>query len=152
MRPSQRGRLRIDDFRFDEPIPYVAVPRANGDRIAAIPLVPEGIAGARVFLEAQPFEPWSRRSANKALRAAARRAGPSEFTVYRIRHSVAAGLRRSGTDVADIQDMYGHTSPEITVICAPPELAKDRAALERRRQNDTLGSPSPVRDSVPAYH
>ena len=33
MRPSQMGRLRAEDFRLDEPIPYVAVP-----------LVPEGPA------------------------------------------------------------------------------------------------------------
>ena len=26
MRPSQMGRLRAEDFRLDEPIPYVAVP------------------------------------------------------------------------------------------------------------------------------
>lgn len=27
LRPSQMGRLQADDFRLDEPIPYVAVPR-----------------------------------------------------------------------------------------------------------------------------
>jgi len=44
MRPSQMGRLRAEDFRLDEPIPYVAVPRGKGGRIAAVPLVPEGVA------------------------------------------------------------------------------------------------------------
>lgn len=72
------------------------------------------------FVHARAFGPWSRGSANKALRAAARRAGRSPFTVYQIRHSFAAGLRRAGTDVADIQDLYGHTRPETTMICAPP--------------------------------
>ena len=43
MRPSQMGRLRDEDFRLDEPIPYVAVPRGKGGRIAAVPLVPEGL-------------------------------------------------------------------------------------------------------------
>ena len=37
-------------------------------------------------------------------------------TTYQIRHSFAAGLRRAGTDVADIQDLYGHTLPETTMI------------------------------------
>lgn len=76
------------------------------------------------------FGPWSRGSANKALRSAARRAGRLPFAVYQIRHSFPAGLRRSGTDVADIQDLYGHTSPETTTIyapIAPLELAKHRA-------------------------
>ena len=136
MRPSQMGRLRVDDFRLDEPIPYVAVPRGKGGRMAAVPLVPEGIAAARAFLHVRAFGTWSRGSANKALRAAARRAGRAPFTVYQIRHSFAAGLRRTGADVADIQDLYGHTNPQTTMIYAPPELAKHRAAVERLRHND----------------
>ena len=136
MRPSQMGRLQTDDFRLDEPIPYVAVPRGKGGRIAAVPLVPEGIAAARAFLHIRAFGTWSRGSANKALRAAARRAGRAPFTVYQIRHSFAAGLRRTGADVADIQDLYGHTNPQTTMIYAPPELAKHRAAVERLRHND----------------
>ena len=58
MRPSQMGRLRAEDFRLDEPIPYVAVPRGKGGRIAAVPLVPEGAAAARAFLDAKAFGPW----------------------------------------------------------------------------------------------
>ena len=91
--------------------------------------------GAVHFLDARAFGPWSRGSANKALRAASLRAGRPPFTVYQIRHSFAAGLRRAGTDIADIQDLYGHTRPETTMIYAPPELAKHRAAMERLRQN-----------------
>ena len=154
MRPSQMGRLRVDDFRLDAPIPYVAVPRGKGGRIAAVPLVPEGVAAARAFLEAGALGPWSHGSANKALRAAARRAGRSPFTVYQIRHSFAAGLRRTGTDVADIQDLYGHTRPETTMIYAPPELAKHRTAVERLRQSDadesTALAGTPIRLAVSA--
>ena len=142
MRPSQMGRLQVDDFRLDDLIRYVAVPRGKGGRLAAVPLVSEGIAAARAFLDARAFGPWSRGSANKALRGAARRAGRPPFTVYQIRHAFAAGLRRTGTDVADIQDLYGHTSPETTMIYAPPELAKHHAAIERLRQNDATEAPS----------
>ena len=144
MRPSQMGRLRAEDFRLDEPIPYVAVPRGKGGRIAAVPLVPEGVAAARAFLDAEAFGPWPRSSVNRALAAAARRAGRSAFTTYQIRHSFAAGLRRAGTDVADIQDLYGHTRPETTMIYAPPELAKHLAALERLRRDDAAGAPEPA--------
>ncbi len=144
MRPSQMGRLRAEDFRLDEPIPYVAVPRGKGGRIAAVPLVPEGAAAARAFLAAEAFGPWPRSSVNRALAAAARRAGRTAFTTYQIRHSFAAGLRRAGTDVADIQDLYGHTRPETTMIYAPPELAKHLAALERLRRDDAAGGPEPA--------
>ena len=128
--------------------PYVAVPRGNGGRIAAVPLVPQGVAAARAFLDAEAFGPWPRSSVNRALAAAARRAGRPVFTTYQIRHSFAAGLRRAGTDVADIQDLYGHSRPETTMIYAPPELAKHHAALERLRENDESGAPSPVRGPV----
>ena len=144
MRPSQMGRLGADDFRLDEPIPYVAVPRGKGGRLAAVPLVPEGVAAARAFLDANAFGPWPRSSVNRALAAAARRAGRPPFTTYQIRHSFAAGLRRAGTDVADIQDLYGHTRPETTMIYAPPELEKHRAALERLRRDDAMGVPFPA--------
>ena len=140
MRPSQMGRLRAEDFRLDEPIPYVAVPRGKGGRIAAVPLVPEGVAAAHAFLDAEAFGPWPRSSVNRALAGAARRAGRPVFTTYQIRHSFAAGLRRAGTDVADIQDLYGHTRPETTMIYAPPELAKHLAALERLRRDDAAGA------------
>ena len=143
MRPSQMGRLRTEDFRLDEPIPYVAVPRGKGGRIAAVPLVPEGVAAARAFLDAEAFGPWPRSSVNRALASAARRAGRDPFTTYQIRHSFAAGLRRAGTDVADIQDLYGHTRPETTMIYAPPELAKHRAALERLRRDDATAGAGP---------
>ena len=150
MRPSQMGRLRAEDFRLDEPIPYVAVPRGKGGRIAAVPLVPEGVAAARAFLHAEAFGPWPRSSVNRALARAARRAGRSVFTTYQIRHSFAAGLRRAGTDVADIQDLYGHTRPETTMIYAPPELAKHLAALERLRRDDGKGGPEPAGRPVSA--
>ena len=144
MRPSQMVRLQADDFRLEEPVPYVAIPRGKGGRLAAVPLVPEGVAAARAFLDANAFGPWPRSSVNRALATAARRAGRSPFTTYQIRHSFAAGLRRAGTDVADIQDLYGHTRPETTMIYAPRELPKHLAALERLRRNDVTGTLFPA--------
>ena len=90
MRPSQMGRLRAEDFRLDEPVPYVAVPRGKGGR-AAVPLVPGGVATARAFLDAEAFGPWPRSSVNRALAAAGRRAGP---------RTAAAADRRGGRTVA----------------------------------------------------
>ena len=66
------------------------------------------------------------------------------FTTYQIRHSFAAGLRRAGTDVADIQDLYGHTRPETTMIYAPLELAKHFATLERPRLTDGNSAAEPA--------
>ena len=151
MRPSQMGRLRAEDFRLQDPIPYVAVPRGKGGRLAAVPLVTDGVMAARSFFAAHAFGPWSRGSANKALRDAATRAHRSPFTVYQIRHSFATGLRRVGTDLADIQDLYGHTHPSTTAIYAPPQLAKHAAAIERLRHEERPRPPTRlIRLAVPA--
>ena len=115
MRPSQMGRLRPEDFRLNEPTPFVVVPRGKGGRLAAIPLVGDGLG-----------------------------AGRPAFTVYQIRHAFATGLRRTGSDVADIQDLYGHTDPETTMIYAPPQLLKHAAAIERLQRADRAPEPVPA--------
>ena len=50
MRPSRMGRLPEEDFRFDEPTPFVVVPRGKRGRLAAIPLVGDGLDAAREFV------------------------------------------------------------------------------------------------------
>ena len=143
MRPSQMGRLRAEDIRSDEPIPFVVVPRGKRGLLAAIPLLGDGLNAARQFVALGAYGRWSCASANKALRGAARRAGRAPFTVYQIRHAFATGLRRTGSDLADIQDLYGHTDPETTMIYAPPQLEKHVEALERLQRADaTSGTES----------
>ena len=143
MRPSQMARLQPDDFRLREPTPFVVVPRGKGGRLAAIPLVGEGLEAAQEFMSIRAYGRWSCPSANKALARAARKAGRPGFTVYQIRHSFATGLRRTGSDLADIQDLYGHTDPETTMIYAPPQLQKHAAAIERLERADRVPAPVP---------
>ena len=131
MRPSQMGRLTRIDFRLTDPVPYVNVPRGKGGRVAAIPLVDDALAAVRDFIAADAFGPWSTQSANKAIQAAARRARLEPFTVYQIRHSFATWLRHAGADLADIQDLYGHTNAATTRIYAAPTLTKQRDAIRR---------------------
>ena len=141
MRPSQMGRLTFGEFHLDEPIPFVIVPQGKQGRSAIVPLVPEGVAAARAFHDAGALGRWSCPSANKALRIAARKANIEPFTVYQIRHAFAAGLRHTGADVADIQDLYGHTDPKTTRIYARESLQKQLKAIERLRKT---ASPTPA--------
>ena len=143
MRPSQMARLEPDDFRLDEPTPFVVVPRGKGGRLAAIPLVGEGLEAGREFMALRAYGRWSCPSANRALERAARTAGRPAFTVYQIRHAFATGLRRTGADVADIQDLYGHTDPETTMIYAPPQLQKHADAITRLQRADRAPAPVP---------
>ncbi len=140
MRPSQMGRLTRTDFHLDEPIPYVDVPRGKGGRQAAVPLVDEAVSAAHAFIAADAFGPWSCPSANKAIRTAAQKANLEPFTVYQIRHSFATWLRHAGADLADIQDLYGHTDPTTTRIYAAPTLAKQRDAIRKLRAVDRPGA------------
>ena len=137
MRPAQMGRLRKEDFRLHEPVPFVATPRGKRGKLAAIPLVGQGLEAAREFISRDAFGRWSCPSANKAIARAAARVNREAFTVYQIRHSFAAALRRTGSDVADIQDLYGHTNPETTMIYAPPALTKHALAIERLHADET---------------
>ena len=89
------GRLRPEDFRLEEPTPFVAVPRRKGGRLAAVPLVGEGLDAAREFSAVGAYGEWSCPSANRALERAALKAGRPAFTVYQIRHAFATGLRRT---------------------------------------------------------
>ena len=60
-----------------------------------------------------------------------------------IRHRFATVLRRTGSDVADIQDLYGHTNSETTMICAPPQLLKHASAIARPERADRAPAPLP---------
>ena len=140
MRPAQMGRLTPDSFHLNHEVPHVVVPRAKGGRTAAIPLLEEGLRAARQFIDIDAFGEWKTEPANKALAKAAERAGRKPFTTYQIRHSFASGLRQSGADVADIQDLYGHTDPETTKMYAPSQLEKHREAIGRLRAADEEGA------------
>ena len=143
MRPSQMGRLNAEDFRLHERIPFVIVPRGKRGKIAKVPLIPEALAAAQAFIETNAFGKWSCPSANKMLQAAAERAGRAPFTVYQIRHAFAAALRRTGTDLADISNLVGHTNKEVTEIYAPPILEKHQDAIQRLRDSETVTTPTP---------
>jgi len=139
MRPSQMGRLTPEDFKLDAEIPHVIVARGKDGTTAAVPLLEEGIAAAHAFIAIGAFGEWRTEPANRALAKAAQEAGRPAFTTYQIRHSFATGLRQSGADIADIQDLYGHMNAEMTKIYAPAQMKKHRDAIERLRATDGTG-------------
>ena len=139
MRPAQMGRLTADNFHLNHEVPHVVVPRSKRGRTAAVPLLEEGLRAARQFIHMDAFGEWKTAPANRALAKAAEVAGRKRFTTYQIRHSFACALRQTGADLADIQDLYGHTNPETTRIYAPSQLAKQQAAIERLRAADREG-------------
>ena len=144
MCPSQMGRLHAEDFRLDEPIPYVAVRRGKGGRLTAVPRVPDGVPAARAFLDANAFGAWPRSSVNRThspaqpAAPAGRRSPPTRSATRSPRDSGAPGrtwpTSRTGMD----------TRPETTMIYAPPKLEKHLAALERLRRTTGTGTLFPA--------
>ena len=131
MRPKQLGMLTAENFRLDDDIPHVIVPAAKGGRPAVIPLIANGIEAARRFMGLNAYGPVDTKRANMVLRKGAEQAGRPAFTTYQIRHSFATALRKTGADLADIQNLYGHTNARTTEIYAPAQLEKQQKAIER---------------------
>ena len=80
---------------------------------------------------------------DKAIAKAAAAAGLPTFTTYQIRHSFAIGLRRTGTALADIRDLYGHMNEEMTRIYAPGVIEKYQEAIGRLRSASKKRSGGP---------
>ena len=140
MRPAQMRRLTRANFRLDAEVPNVIVGEAKDGNAASIPLEKDGIAAALAFISADAFGKWRTDGANKALTRAAKAAGHERFTTYQIRLSFAKGLRESGTDVADIQNMYGHTNPKTTEIYAQSSLKKKKKSIENLKRADEIAA------------
>lgn len=123
-RPSQIGRLDEDSFDLTGPIKSVTIGRGKRGKVARAPLLSEAaVQAAQDFIAWRAFGPWSCPSANKALAIACKASDVKPFNLYRIKHSVAAHLRQRA-DLADVQDVLGHTDPKTTAIYAPPVSAK----------------------------
>ena len=136
MRPSQMAKLTPESFHLEEDPPHVVVPRGKGERLVRVPLVGPNLDNARVFLtrtthRGNCFGSWSCPSANKRLGEACEKAAVPRFTVYQIRHSVAQTLRERNTDVADVQELLGHTSSTTTKIYARPVNRNLAKALKK---------------------
>lgn len=70
-----------------------------------------------VFEGQHPGEPYSERSLQLVIKAAAARAGIKRpVTMHMLRHSYATHLLEGGTDIRVIQDLLGHSSIKTTEI------------------------------------
>lgn len=126
-RPSQIGRLEPHHFDLVSPVKSITIGRGKRGRVIRVPLLSEAaVQAAQDFVAWKAFGAWSCPSANKALAIACKAAGVPVFNLYVIRHSVASHLRAQA-DLADVQDVLGHTDQKTTAIYAPPVSAKQVA-------------------------
>lgn len=123
-RPSQIGRLVPASFDLASDVPAVTMGRGKRGRVVRIPLLAEAARQAAAdFIAWNAFGRWSCPSANKSLALACVAANVPVFNLYVIKHSVASHLRQHA-DLADVQDVLGHTDAKTTAIYAPPVSRK----------------------------
>ena len=141
IRPSQRARLQPDDFRLDEPTPFVVVPRGKGGRLAAIPLVGEGLQAARDFKAARAYGTLvvpERQQGAGARRPEGRKAG-----VHRVSDSafVRDGALADGIGGGGHPGSVRAHGPGTTMIYALPQLQKHAAAIACLERADRPPAP-----------
>ena len=101
------------------------LPRLLRESLAAAE--PELLAAMAGFLET--YKRLSAQTVLDALRSMAKKAGVSSFSPHDLRRSWASDLLDAGADVAVVQRLAGHASPETTTrYDRRPEAAKRKAS------------------------
>ena len=97
------------------------------------PLTAEAIEAFRQFIEVGAFGKFSASSVYKSWKLSCEDAGVPFFNPYRLRHTYATTLRAGGMDLADVQELLGHTSSKTTeryAMVSAPKLLTARNALD----------------------
>ena len=100
----------------------------------------------RRFVRLDAFGEFSTASMRKSLvRACQKDPKLPMLRVYDLRHTYASLMRKTGADLADVQEQLGHKNPRMTRRYAPVVLEKLRIAGERTRKVTGEGSQRPQR-------
>jgi len=118
----------------------VFVPAGKGGKPHWKPLTGEGVEALRSFIGTSAAGNFSTSSFYKSWMLACDDAKITRFNPYKLRHSYATLLRRSGADVADIQELLGHKSPKTTQRYAMVIPEKLVAATQRMQKAWTRSS------------
>jgi integrase len=143
VRPSQMMRLDVSTHvapYFEQDAPLVYIPAGKGGRAHWKPLTPGGVAAFRLFVNSGAQGKFSTSRFYKSWMLACDDAKITRFNPYKLRHSYATLLRRSGADVADIEELLGHKSPKTTQRYAMVIPEKLVAATQRLQKAWTRSS------------
>lgn len=114
-------------------------PTTLGSGVADLGVIVNG--SYRAAVDAQAWGKYDtdllRRSFQRACaaEAKARKLPASKVRSYDLLHSVATAYLKTGADLADVQDLLGHSTPRMTRRYAPlqrEKLIRAAGALERR--------------------
>ena len=157
MRHSQLMRLQPHDVWLDHQPPIVAVNTpGKGGKPHWKPLTERGVEAFQLFIEKNAFGPFSQSSIYKSWKLACQDADVPFFNPYRLRHTWATTLRAGGLDLADVQELVGHTSAKTTARYAMVATQKimgavgalDRAYMKARSNVDSQRAEKQAHDTA----
>lgn len=124
---SELAKMTPEHLRLEERCCYV--PTGKGStRLRLVPLNEQGIAAWNEFSAVNAWGPYDKGALLNAVRRAGKKAGLPNLRAYDVRHSIATAYLRAGADLADVQELLGHTTPRMTRRYAPFQRAKLDAA------------------------
>lgn len=134
---SELGKMKSEHVQLHGDVGECHVPTGKGGRrFRYVPLNKKGVAAWEAFAAANAWGTYNkdllRRAFQRACRAEAKaRDLPLDrLRPYDLRHSVATAYLRAGADLADVQELLGHSTPRMTRRYAPLQREKlTRAAF-----------------------
>jgi integrase len=104
------------------------VPTAKGGTARIVPLNEAGVQAWKDFIKANAWGEYDKDALRLSIRRACARAGIADVRAYDLRHTIATSYLGAGADLADVQQMLGHTTPRMTRRYAPFDAGKLHAA------------------------
>lgn len=145
---SELGKMKPEHVDLDRGICQVPTGK-GGRRFRTVPLNAAGVAAWRAFARLRLWGPYDknliRRSFARACAAEAKARGISlpRVRLYDVRHSIASAYLREGADLADVQELLGHTTTRMTRRYAPFHADKLRAVGLRLESHQAQSSDDP---------
>lgn len=130
MRVSELQAMKPDHVDLTNQVCYVRSAK-GGAGYRPVPLNAEGVRAWRDFMALNLWGKFDkqliRNSLKRAFKSEQRDRGLKTFEsirVHDLRHSLAQAYLAAGADLADVQELLGHTTPRMTRRYAPFRLAK----------------------------
>jgi len=136
---SELANMGAEHVDLERAVCYVPSGK-GGKRLRTVPLNAAGVAAWRDFIAVKAWGEYDKNALRKSIAKACAKVGLTGVRTYDLRHSIATAYLRAGADLADVQDLLGHTTPRMTRRYAPFHAAKLRAAGEKLLPPDAAQS------------
>lgn len=126
---SELAKMKPEHVDLEHQVCYVPTGKGS-QRFRIVPLNEKGIAAWQAFIAVKAWGKYDkdalRKSINVACRNEAKARGIDPFKVrsYDLRHSTATAYLNAGADLADVQELLGHTTSRMTRRYAPYQVTK----------------------------